>query len=120
MDGGLRGTVYEYPITLEAHDETGRGYIRKEIKHQDELFDIIDDHIENNRGKKLQQVLLDLGIKDPINLIDDRTLKLLQLYNFYSSNTTPVPKFWDTQVWFDVVTLNEELKGAKWQKAITP
>ena len=102
---------------MEAVDDTGRGYIKTEIKHQDELFDIIDNHIEEYRGKKLKQVLVDLGIKDTVNLVDTRTLQLIQLYSFYSSNTTPVPDFWDTQVWFDIVTLNEEIKGmkSKWQ-----
>lgn len=115
MGEGIKGDRFSYPLTLEL--VKGRQYDHVTIKNQDELFDIVDDHISNNKGKKFKQVLVDLGIKDnTINLVDERTLRLMQLYKFYNNPSTPTPDFWDTQVWYDTVTIHEELKprGANW------
>ena len=102
--------MYEYPKVFDTVDETGRQYNKIEIKHQDQLFDMIENHIEDNKGKKFPQVLADLGIKDTVNVVDNRTLALLQLYKFFSHSSTGTPDFWDTQIWYDVVTISEEYK----------
>lgn len=45
----------------------------------------------------------ELGIVNPIMLIDKRTIELIEEYSYYSSKaTSPAP--YDNKVWFDVVT----------------
>lgn len=110
LEGDLTGEKYDYPLTLQKHSEDGRSYVDTQIEHEDELFEYIEQQIENNKGKNLKQVLVDSGIKHTINLVDDRTLQLLHLYKFYSNSSTPQAPFWDTQVWYDVVTMCELAK----------
>ena len=57
-----------------------------------------------NEGKKLKQICYELGLDDTANLLDERTIQLMQLYEFYKSAPHLIEKtiFMDT-----VVILNQ-------------
>lgn len=75
------------------------------IKDQDELIRVVTQELESpfNEGKKMSQVCLELGLKDTVNLIDERTVQLYELYEAYKNSFQLVNKkiFLDALVIFN-------------------
>jgi len=78
------------------------------------LYNLIDDIYLNvlhkdNKEKKLITILEEMGITDTVMFVDNRIIKLIDLYTYYSSNATPPAKFKST-IWYDTVITLEQHK----------
>ena len=73
------------------------------INSQEELVEYVSNKIDENEGtnKQLTDILNEAGIQDTVNLIDDRTIQLLKLYEFYKNN----PSQLDYGIFFNIVLL---------------
>lgn len=115
-EGAQLGNMKDYPLYLDIPTEAENNgikylkYKRRKISNEKELHKIVDEYLSDaiHKKKELKVSLGELGI-EPIMLLDERTLKLLELYDYYSSNATPPAPF-DNQVWFDTVSLMERLR----------
>ena len=71
------------------------------IDSLDELIEFITEFMEDpyNEGKKLKQICIETGIEG-MNLLDNRTMQLLELYSFYKYAPHLVDKaiFMDAQI----------------------
>jgi hypothetical protein len=79
------------------------GYTDLEVSSRDELIKIIGKEIEKQIGNKykLSDICNNLGIYDTVNLFDNRTFQLCDLYQFYKYS----PHSIDVNIFYDVVTI---------------
>ena len=73
------------------------------IKDRDELIQVITDELNDglNEQKKLEQICLEVGLHDTINLIDERTLQLMELYEGYKN----APHLIDKKIFLEIVMI---------------
>ncbi|MFA5773001.1 MAG: hypothetical protein WC974_09750 [Thermoplasmata archaeon] len=78
------------------------------INSLDELLDLVSEELEDgfNEGKKLSQICLELGIKDTMNLLDERTVQLIELQEHYVN----APHMIDNMIFFDANRILNQYK----------
>lgn len=65
--------------------------------------------IEENKGKKLKQILEEIGLVDTMTLTDERTMQLINMFKYYSSPATPPAPF-NSKIWFDTILILQSLQ----------
>jgi ribosomal protein S17E len=72
----------------------GKGRERIIAKTRDELIELVTSELtdEFSEGKKLEQICLELGLHDTVNLIDERTSQLMELYEGYKNASHLIDK----------------------------
>jgi len=78
------------------------------VENLDELIEVVSEQLEDgfNEGKKLSQICLELGIKDTVNLLDERTLQLIELQEHYAN----APHMIDNMIFFDANRILNQYK----------
>lgn len=91
MEGGLKGVKSTYPLKIKKVD--GLTTVELTIENQDELIRLITDEQSKQAElkKKLPDIIAECGVS-PVDLIDDRTLQLFELWNFYRYSPDKINK----------------------------
>jgi hypothetical protein len=108
-DGLIKGTSKKFPIVLESRAGL---YIEKvEVDSTDDLVEYLYDHLKDpfNAKKPLKKNLQELGIKDTVMLLDDRTEQILNEYIFHRANPANAH---NSHIWYESVII---LNGILWQ-----
>ena len=111
---GVKGKELTFPIKLDKIIE-GRAFVEKEFNNKDELIDFVyarSKEDETEKEKKLDQICLEIGLHDTVNLIDQRSISLVKIYKYYNSNTTPSATY-NYKIWFDTVLICEQFFNKK-------
>lgn len=87
----------------------GISYEYLEVKTESQLFEIIQEFLNEplNEQKKIQQIMSEMGLNDTIMIPDERTIRLINELDYYSSNATPSAPY-DSELWFYGVTIYEQ------------
>ena len=110
----ISGKEYKYPIELK-NVVVGRKFEDIKIENQKDLINFVYDRWQKDdieKSKKIDQICKESGIHDTINLIDDRTIMLISLFQYYNSNTTPSAPY-NNSIWFDTVLICEQIFNKK-------
>ena len=87
-----------YPATLKVVE--GVTYKDVTVQNQDELIELIIEHqkASDSEKKKISQILDECGVSG-MNVIDDRTVQLFELWNYYRY----APHLIDSEPFYDAV-----------------
>lgn len=114
LNQNIEGNEYKYPVTLE-NVIVGRSFESVEIESQKKLINFVYDRWQKDdieKSKKLRQICKESGIHDTINLIDNRIIMLVNLFQYYNSNATP-PSPYNNSIWYDTVLICEQILNKK-------
>jgi len=92
----LRGSKLTYPFPLLTSDANGR-MLEITINDEDELWHLIDEAISepSSEKKTIKQIMIEIGLRDTVNLLDIRTGQLLQYYDAFKN----VPTVLNNEIW---------------------
>lgn len=103
----MHGRYLEYPITLKYRE--GIYEKRKQVENIDELYCWIVEYIDKIKDSKtLYERIFQAGLKDTVNLVDERSVFLYELWQHYKFaphliNSEP---FYDANRIFNTVLSN--------------
>ena len=110
QEGKLKGEKKEFPLTLQSY------YEKITYDTQQELIDSVAEEFESRQKSKkesesnetirISDVCWYFGLEDTINLIDERTLDLLQKFQFYKYS----PHLIDNPVWYQAYLILDKLE----------
>jgi hypothetical protein len=76
------------------------------VNSQEELMEVVESELEDefNQEKKLHQICFEIGLNNTVNLLDQRTIQLCELYEGYKN----APHLIDKKIFLEtVVILNQ-------------